>query len=273
MAAAEPTSGTTNLDFTVDLSAASPLTTTVHYQTIDGTAIAGTDYLATSGTLTFPPGATTEVVPVAIIGNTTVGPNKSFYAMLSNVQNATIATAQGTGTIINNNRAGQFQFSMPAFVASQDSGQAMITVTRTAGAASAVSVTFATIAGGSAVPGVDYTPTSGTLTFAASQASQTFTIPLLPNLLLGGNKTIALGLSNPTDGGSLGPQSTAILTLLNVNSLVVTNTNDADRGRSAKRSSRPTPTPAQTWSPSPFRARGRMSSSRSQPYPRSPPRP
>ena len=230
MAVTEPTSGTTDLDFTVTLSTASPLTTTVDYQTMDGTAVAGTDYLATSGTLTFPPGATTEVVPVPIIGNTTVGPNKSFYAMLSNAQNATIAIAQGTGTIINSNTAGQFQFSMPGFAASEDDGQATIIVTRTAGAASAVSVDFATIAGGSAAPGVDYTPTSGTLTFAANQESQTFTIPLVPNLLLGGNKTIALGLSNPTDGGSLGPQSMALLTILNPNSLVVTNTNDAGPG-------------------------------------------
>ncbi len=230
MAAAQPTSGTTNLDFTVNLSVPSPLTTTVAYQTIDGTAVAGTDYLATSGTLTFPPGTTSEIIPLPIIGHTTVGPNKSFSVMLSNAQNAAITTAVGTGTIINNNQAGQFQFSMPAFVASQDGRQATITVTRTAGAASAVGVSFATIAGGSAVPGVDYTPTSGMLTFAANQASQTFTIPLLPNLLLGGNPTVALGLSNPTDGGSLGPQSTAILTILNPNSLVVTNTNDAGPG-------------------------------------------
>ena len=131
MAVPAGTSGTTNLDFTVNLSAASPLITTVDYQTIDGTAIAGTDYVATSGTLTFPPGATTEIIPVPIIGQTTVGPSKSFFAMLSNAQNATISTARGTGTILNNNLAGQFQYSMPAFVTSQDAGLATITVTRT----------------------------------------------------------------------------------------------------------------------------------------------
>ena len=44
------------------------------------------------------------------------------------------------------------------------------------------------------------------------------------------NKTVALGLSNPTGGGTLGPQSTAVLTIVNTNSLVVTNTNDAGVG-------------------------------------------
>ena len=72
-AARSPPQGRPNLDFTVNLSVASPLTTTVEYQTTDGTAVAGTDYLATSGTLTFaPPGVTTEIIPVPIIGHTTV---------------------------------------------------------------------------------------------------------------------------------------------------------------------------------------------------------
>ena len=44
------------LVFQVNLSAASGQTVTVNYASVDGTALAGLDYIATSGTLTFPPG-------------------------------------------------------------------------------------------------------------------------------------------------------------------------------------------------------------------------
>ena len=165
-----------------------------------------------------------------IVGHTTVGPNKSFSVMLSNAQNATIATAQGTGTILNNNRAGQFQFSMPAFVATQEAGQATITVTRTGrrrqrrgrqlrddrrrqrGSGRRLHADFG----------------DAHLRREPGESDLHDSAPAQP--APGGNTTVALGLSNPTDGGSLGPQSTAILTILNTNSLVVTNTNDAGPG-------------------------------------------
>ena len=73
-------------------------------------------------------------------------------------------------------------------------------------------VNYAT-ASGSAVAGVDYTPVSGTLTFLADQTTATFIVPILK----GGNttvsRTIGLAVSGPTDGGQLGPMSTATLTI------------------------------------------------------------
>ena len=72
------------------------------YVTSDGTAtIAGNDYVATSGTLTFPAGVTTQPIPVPLIGDTTVEPDETFFANLSNPVNATIANGNGTGTILN----------------------------------------------------------------------------------------------------------------------------------------------------------------------------
>ncbi len=53
---AEGNAGTAALTFTVTLGAASAQVVTVNYATADGTALAGSDYTATSGTLTFAPG-------------------------------------------------------------------------------------------------------------------------------------------------------------------------------------------------------------------------
>jgi hypothetical protein len=98
----EGNSGTSVFSFTVTLSAASGQTVTVNYATANGTAIAGSDYNAASGTLTFAPGATTQTIAVAVRGDTTPESNETFTVNLSGAVNASIADASGTGTIINN---------------------------------------------------------------------------------------------------------------------------------------------------------------------------
>jgi hypothetical protein len=96
----EPNTGTANAVFTVTLSAASSQTVTVAYATADGTATAGTDYVATTGTLSFPVGTTTQTLTVQITGDTLPEPNETFFVNLSGPTGATLAKAQGTGTIV-----------------------------------------------------------------------------------------------------------------------------------------------------------------------------
>jgi hypothetical protein len=77
----------------------------VNFATADGTASAGSDYTATSGVLTFNPGTTTQSVTVNVTGDTTPEANETFFVNLSGAANATIATATGTGTIVNDDSA------------------------------------------------------------------------------------------------------------------------------------------------------------------------
>jgi hypothetical protein len=58
-----------------------------------------------SGTLTFNPGVTTQTLAVSVMGDTTVEPNETFFVNLSGATNAVIATAAGTGTIVNDDGA------------------------------------------------------------------------------------------------------------------------------------------------------------------------
>ena len=101
VSANEGNSGTTPFTFTVTLSAASASTVTVSFATSNGTATAGSDYVAASGVLTFTPGQTTQTITVNVNGDTTVEPNETFLVTLSAPANATLAVAQGTGTIVN----------------------------------------------------------------------------------------------------------------------------------------------------------------------------
>jgi hypothetical protein len=87
-----------------------------------------------------------------------------------------------------------------------------ITVSRTGGTASGVTVDYAT-GGGTATAGVDYTGNSGTLTFASGQTSRTFTVTILPDALDEPNETVTLTLSNPTGGATLSTPNPALLTI------------------------------------------------------------
>ncbi len=100
---AEGDSGAVTAAFTVTLSLASTSTVTISYATANGSALAGSDYTATSGLLTFTPGATSRTINVPVIGDTLDEANETFSVQLSAPTNATLGTpSQGTGTITDN---------------------------------------------------------------------------------------------------------------------------------------------------------------------------
>ncbi len=101
----EGNSGTQDLAFTVNLSSAATSAVTVTYATSNGTAIAGSDYTATSGVLTFAPGQTSGIVHVQVAGDTTVESNETLTLTLSSPNGATIADGAAIGTIINDDVA------------------------------------------------------------------------------------------------------------------------------------------------------------------------
>lgn len=86
--------------FTVSLAREYDEEVTVNFDTQDYSAVAGTDYVAASDTVTFAPGDTSETITVDVIGNTLPEPEKYFLVVLSNASpNAHITYDQGWGTI------------------------------------------------------------------------------------------------------------------------------------------------------------------------------
>ncbi|GIR77917.1 MAG: hypothetical protein CM15mP80_05420 [Alphaproteobacteria bacterium] len=88
---------TTNLVAT--LSTASEKTITVDYATSDGTATAGSDYTADTGTITFAPNVTTQNVPVGVLADSTDEEDETVTVTLSNPSEVTINDAIGILTI------------------------------------------------------------------------------------------------------------------------------------------------------------------------------
>jgi subtilisin family serine protease len=95
----EGDAGTTSVMLTVSLSGATSVPVTVDYATADATATAGSDYVAKTGSLSFPPGQTSQTIGVTVNGDTTVEPDETFLVNLANPAWATIADGQGTATI------------------------------------------------------------------------------------------------------------------------------------------------------------------------------
>ncbi|MFM7205908.1 MAG: Calx-beta domain-containing protein [Planctomycetaceae bacterium] len=101
-ATSEGDSGVRQLVFVVTLSAAAPTSVTISWATANGTAVAGRDYLAARGTVTFSPGQTRRTIAVGVLGDRLREGDERFTVALSAPRNARLldATSRASGTII-----------------------------------------------------------------------------------------------------------------------------------------------------------------------------
>jgi VCBS repeat-containing protein len=200
------------MTFTVTLSAASGQTVTVNYATADGTAVAGSDYTAQSGTLTFAPGVTTQTITVPIINDTIDELAELFFVNLASPTNATISDAQAISTIVDNDNAPTIS---TVSAATQTEGTALVH-TVTLSNASSVATTFAySLGGGTATSGVDYdagatfsngvTLSGGVLIVPAGVTSFTVTVPSIQDTIdeVGAAETYNLTVGGVTGVGTI----------------------------------------------------------------------
>jgi uncharacterized repeat protein (TIGR01451 family) len=96
----EGDSGMTTASIPVILSRPSDVTVRVSYMTSDVTAVAGRDYLANSGVLTFPPGTTSQTIAVSVLGDTVDEPDEAFAVTLSSPVGASLGRSRGQVTIL-----------------------------------------------------------------------------------------------------------------------------------------------------------------------------
>ena len=189
----EGDSGTVNAVFTVMLSTTNSQTVTVEYATADGTpspAVAGSDYVATNGTLTFAPNVTSQTITVPVLGNLlNEASGESFVVNLTNAVNAAISDDQGEGRVLDNDPFPSLSIN-DMTVAEGDSGSvdAVFTVTLSAASGQMVTVEYLTdrlndVSFEPATPGADYMSVAGQLTFAPGQTTQTISVPVLGDLL------------------------------------------------------------------------------------------
>jgi CSLREA domain-containing protein len=194
----------------------------VDYATSDGTATAGADYTAASGTLTFKEGETSKIISVPILPDNLVEGDETFFVALSNPTGGATIDAANPAVETIYETPGLFQLSAANYVVAESNAGFTVTVIFTAlpepsgRSPGTTTVDFSTH-DGTATAGADYTAVSGKLTFTNS-GRQTFTIPILNDSLVENNETILLTLSNATGGPGIGAKGNATLTILDEDS-------------------------------------------------------
>lgn len=192
----------------------------VNYFTSDGTALAGQDYIATSGTLLFTNGIGTNTFTVPVINSSRVTGNRAFSVSLTNATAPGIITSPSNQvvTIIDNNSG--LSFSSPTYTILNAGGAAPITVLRTDNINTNSTVNFTTL-DGTAVAGTDYIATNGVLVFTNGQTSQSFQVTVIANSVVQPDKTVLLQLSGPTNGVLVAPSAATLTIHDTTGSLVV----------------------------------------------------
>ncbi len=196
-------------------------TTTINYSTTNLTALAGVNYVASSGTLTFNDGVSQAAITIPLIYDTNVTGDVSFNVGLSNPSPGVQLGNPGISTVVLKDADTGLSFTNAAVSVLKNAGSLVVTVVCSNTNVEPVSVNYATSDGSSAnhaTAGVDYTATSGTLTFSNGASTQTFTVPIINNGAVAGNHVFNLALSKPTGTGRLVSPSQQTVTIVDSNS-------------------------------------------------------
>ncbi len=191
------------------------------HSTTNGTAVAGVDYLATSGTLTFAEGETRQVFTVSIVSNSIPDGDRYLQLILSNFVGAAQGPSPFTTLVILDDES-TVGFTAPTFTVGEASvsGNATVSLVRRGGTNTTVSVTITSV-DGSATANFDYAPTNAIVTFLPGELTKNFNVHIFDDALIEGSETFNVLLSNPSGVTALGLAS-AVVTI---------NDNDSGPGR------------------------------------------
>jgi uncharacterized repeat protein (TIGR01451 family) len=193
---------------TVTLSNPSDFPITVDYETGDGTATAGDDYVAASGTLTFTPGVTTTTFSVTVINDTLDENDETVLLTLTNPSAFELGGGATATLTIEDDDASPTIAVNDVQVIEGNAGVTPMTFEVTLSALSGLSVTVDyDTADGTATAGSDYTAASGSVVIPAGELTGTFTIDVLGDLNFEPDETVLVDLTAPVNttlGGSQG---------------------------------------------------------------------
>ncbi len=200
---AEGHSDTRTATFTVTRSGATGGTDSVKWNTVNGTAVAGSDYVAVGATeVTFAPGQTTRPAAVTVNGDSVVEPDESFLVKLTAPSVATaVADDTGVGTITNDDATTISVNDVSVAEGNSGSRSLPFTITRSSGIGTAS--VAASIAGGPATR----------VTFAAGETTKSVSFPFLPDTIVEPDEIVLVKLSAAT--GAVIADDTGVGTITN----------------------------------------------------------
>lgn len=186
-------------------------TASVDYFTANESAIAGEDYVAASGTLTFAAGELWKQIRIDLVNDSLFETGERFLVRLVNpTGGAVLGTRQTAGVTIQENDLG-FEFAQASFNASEYGGSVTVTVIREQDNANAPATVDYFTENFTAVAGMDYTGVSGTLSFAPGETSKFITVTILNDEIVESTEYFTLKLGSPTGGVPLGTRMSTVM--------------------------------------------------------------
>jgi len=185
------------------------------FVTRDGDALAGIDYVATAGTITFAPFESAKILSVQLIDDSLPELYEDFFIALTNAVPPTVLAGTNETFISIEDDDHGFRFSSIGYVSSEPAGSATITVWRGSTGSNTVSVDFA-VSSGTATAGLDFIATNGTLVFLPGETQKTFSVTILADQLTEGTETVLLTLTNASANTGLDNLRNATLGIFDV---------------------------------------------------------
>jgi len=169
----------------VILSGKSLLTATYSWRTIDEHQNSGPLH-----GLSFAPGETQKFIPITYAGNTVPDPDRTITIRFDWTENATLRSQTAKLTIVDDDTP---SLSVNDVQAEEQSQTANFLITMSRSVLVPVTVNYATFDGTATAP-LDYTATSGFLTFAPGESSKVVTVPIVRDQIADPDETFTLKL-------------------------------------------------------------------------------
>ena len=187
---------------------------TVKYATSNGSAVAGQDYTAKSGTLSFAAGVTTQNISISITNDSLYEVDETFTVALNSPTSGwTLGSPATTTVMLKDNGDRNVAFTSATAQVNEGGGTVTLQVQRLGSASASASVRYAT-SNGTARSGSDYTSKSGTVSWAAGDATpKTITVSIVNNTTKESTETFYVSLSSPS-GATLGLPTRATVSIL-----------------------------------------------------------
>jgi hypothetical protein len=181
-----------NASFQIQISGKSATAVTVNYTTVNGTAIAGSDFTATSGQLTFATGSTTpQTILVPVTPDNIFEPDEAFSLQLSNPIGASISSPF-TATILNDDVLPTITIAAGVNAKEPNTNGTFI-LNRTGDTTNTLTVNLATPTG-TATSGVDFQTIAAIATFAIGSSSAVVDVKPIDDDRYEGNETVGLAI-------------------------------------------------------------------------------
>jgi uncharacterized delta-60 repeat protein/uncharacterized repeat protein (TIGR01451 family) len=192
----------------------------VNLATSNGTAVAGVNYQGINQVVNFSDGQSSQTISIPIIQQTNVTVDTTVFLILSSPVGTSIS-GSNVETLTIQNDIQNFTMTAPDYFVSEGAGSVTVSIMRNGPTNGTASVGYITVSptnaygtNGYAIPGLNYGPTNGTLTFAPGQTFQTIPIAIYQQNTVDGPETFQVFLTNASAGTQISTPGSALVTII-----------------------------------------------------------